>query len=47
MSHEEMERLVEKIYEQFDDKRKKQEAIDADILDLEELKAIEDKLKKK
>ena len=37
--------MVEKVYATFDEKRKKQESINADYQDLEELKQIEDKLK--
>jgi hypothetical protein len=40
-----MEKMVEKVYATFDKKRKKQEAINADYQDLEELKQLEDKLK--
>ena len=45
ISHNQMEKMVEKVYATFDEKRKKQEAIEADYQDLEELKQIEEKLK--
>jgi len=45
ISHAQMEKMVEKIYTTFDQKRKEQEAINADYQDLEELKQLEDKLK--
>jgi hypothetical protein len=45
ISHSQMEKMVEKVYATFDKKRKKQEAINADYQDLEELKQLEDKLK--
>ena len=41
ISTEQMKKIVEKVYETFDNKRKKQEAIEADYIDLEELKKIE------
>ena len=44
ISHEQMEEIVEKIYENYDSRRKKQDADNADIIDMEELKLIEDKL---
>lgn len=47
ISHEQMEKLVEKIYDKYDGLRKKQDAIIADAMDIEELAAIEEKLKKK
>ena len=47
ISHNQMEKMVEKVYATFDKKRKEQEAIEADFQDLEELKQIEDKLKVK
>ncbi|HOJ91141.1 MAG TPA: virulence RhuM family protein [Saprospiraceae bacterium] len=46
ISHEQMEQWVDKIYEAYDSKRKKQEAEQADALDMEELKVIENKIKK-
>jgi hypothetical protein len=46
ISHEQMEQWVDKIYEAYDSKRKKQEADQADALDMEELKVIENKIKK-
>ena len=45
ISNNQMEKMVEKVYETFDKKRKEQEAIEADFQDLEELKQIEDRLK--
>jgi hypothetical protein len=42
-----MEEMVEKVYVTFDEKRKKQEAIEADHQDMEELKQIEEKVKKR
>ena len=45
ISHNQMEKMVEKVYVTFDEKRKEQEAIEADFQDLEELKQIEDRLK--
>ncbi len=47
ISHEQMEQLVEKIYEKYNTTRKKQDAIDADAMDMAELKAIESKLNPK
>ncbi len=47
ISQEQMQQLVQKIYEKFDSNRKKQDAENAEALDLEDLKAIEDKLKMK
>lgn len=46
ISHEQMEQWVDKIYEAYDSKRKKREAEQADALDMEELKVIENKIKK-
>ena len=40
-----MEKMVEKVYSAFDEKRKEQEAIDADFQDLEELKQLEERVK--
>ena len=45
ISHTQMGKMVEKVYATFNEKRKKQEAINADYEDLEELKQIEEKLK--
>lgn len=45
ISKEQMEKMVEKVYATFDAKRKKQEAIEADHQDIEELKQIEEKVK--
>lgn len=47
ISNEQMKKMVEKVYETFDNKRKKQEAIEADYVDLEELKQIENLAKSK
>ena len=47
ISYEQMKEMVEKVYKTFDNKRKKQEAIDADYIDLEELKKIENLAKSK
>ncbi len=47
VSNAQMESHVEKLYEQFDQKRKDYEALNADKNDLEEIKAIENKLKKR
>ncbi len=47
VSNAQMESNVEKLYEQFDQKRKYFEALNADKNDLEEIKAIENKLKKR
>ncbi|MBP9490325.1 MAG: virulence RhuM family protein [Aliarcobacter sp.] len=47
ISHNQMEKMVEKVYATFDEKRKKQEAIEADYQDLEELKQIEERFKNK
>ena len=43
----EMENIVKKIYTDFDKKRKEYNAIQADIEDIEELKQIEESIKKK
>jgi hypothetical protein len=47
ISNAQMEDHVEKIYEQFDQKRKKYEASNADKNDLEEIEAIEHKIKER
>lgn len=47
ISYEQMKEMVEKVYKTFDNKRKKQEAIEADYIDLEELKKIENLAKSK
>jgi hypothetical protein len=47
ISYEQMKEIVEKVYKTFDHKRKKQEAIEADYIDLEELKKIENLAKSK
>ncbi|SHM45415.1 Uncharacterized conserved protein [Cyclobacterium lianum] len=46
ISHTAMEKQVRKIYDVFDDRRKKNEAQKADEADLEELKSLEEKIKK-
>lgn len=45
ISHTQMEKMVEKVYSAFDEKRKEQEAIEADFQDLEELKQLEERVK--
>lgn len=45
ISHTQMEKMVEKVYSAFDEKRKKREAIEADFQDLEELKQLEERVK--
>ncbi len=47
VSNEQMENYIEKVYEQFDQKRKEYEALKADQNDLEEIKAIEDMLRRR
>jgi hypothetical protein len=47
ISNEEMEKQVSKIYAQFDQRRKKYEALQADNEDLDELKNIVKKIKNK
>lgn len=47
VSNAEMETRVTDIYEKFDERRKKEDAIQTDINDLQELKLIEQKLSKK
>ncbi len=47
ISHTQMEKMVEKVYSAFDEKRKKEEVIEADNQDLEELKRIEERVKLK
>lgn len=47
ISYEQMKEMVEKVYKTFDNKTKKQEAIEADYIDLEELKKIENLAKSK
>ena len=47
ISNEQMKKMVESVYETFDAKRKKQEAIEADNQDLEELQKLEVKVKKR
>lgn len=45
ISHQQMEVMVEKVYETFDTERKRLEAIEADEEDLKELQQIEEKVK--
>ncbi len=45
ISHKQMEKRVEKIYEEFDTKRKKEEALKDDRIENEELKALDEKIK--
>ncbi|MDO9208786.1 MAG: virulence RhuM family protein [Sulfuricurvum sp.] len=45
VSHKQMEKMVEKVYETFDTGRKRMEAIEADAEDLKELEQIEVKVK--
>jgi len=45
ISHQKMEKATEAIYVEFDKRRKKQNAIDADNQDLKELRQLEKKLK--
>jgi hypothetical protein len=47
ISHEQMEALVEKVYAQFDARRRQDEALTADVLDAAELKVLEEQLKKR
>ncbi len=47
ISNEQMKKMVESVYETFDEKRKKHEAIEADNQDLEELRQLEAKVKKR
>lgn len=45
IGHEQMKKMVEKVYETFDAKRKAIEAIEADAEDLKELQQLEEKVK--
>jgi len=47
VSNKQMEMIVEKVYEEFNEKRKKYELEQADKEDLEELKMIENEIKNK
>lgn len=47
ISNEQMKKMVEFVYETFDEKRKKYEAIEADNQDLEALQQLEEKVKKR
>ena len=46
ISKEQMQKMVEKVYTTFDGNRKKKEAVEADAQDIEELKQIEQKIKR-
>ncbi|APD49946.1 virulence RhuM family protein [Francisella hispaniensis] len=46
VSRQQMQKMVERVYSEFDMKRKEQEAIEADIQDIEELKQIEQDIKR-
>lgn len=46
ISKSQMQKMVEKVYTTFDDKINKKEAIEADAQDIEELKKIEEKIKR-
>ncbi len=47
ISNEQMKKMVESVYETFDEKRKTYEAIESDNQDLEELQQLEAKVKKR
>jgi hypothetical protein len=47
ISHQEMEEIMDQRYENFDQKRKERDAQQADREDLETLKQIEKKIRKK
>ena len=47
MSKAQMENKVRDVYEEFDDRRKKYDALEADNKDIEEIKEIEEKLKRR
>ncbi len=47
ISNSQMEKIVEKLYEKFDTKRKSDDARQADAQDMEELKILENKIKNK
>ena len=47
ISNSQMEKIVEKLYEKFDEKRKSDDARQADAQDMEELKILENKIKNK
>ena len=47
ISHKQMEERVKTVYGEFDTKRKQQDAINADKQDLEELKQLEDQVKRR
>ena len=47
MSKAQMENKVRDVYEEFDDRRKKYDALEADKKDIEEIKEIEEKLKRR
>jgi len=45
ISNKEMEAIVEQIYEEFDTKRRKEEAEEADVQDFNELSELEQRIK--
>ena len=45
ISNAQMEKMVERVYQDFDTKRKQQEAQQADIEDLQDLKILEEEVK--
>lgn len=47
ISHEQMEHQTAELYFEFDQQRKKQEALEADLQDEADLKALEDKIKQR
>ena len=47
ISNAQMEKIIEKLYEKFDTKRKTDDARQADLQDMDELKILENKIKKK
>jgi hypothetical protein len=47
ISNAQMEKMIEKVYQEFDAKRKKEEAHQADAQDLEDIKKLEAELKKR
>jgi hypothetical protein len=44
VSNDEMEQRITSVYRQFDASRKLKDAKEADVLDLEELKSLENKI---
>ena len=47
ISHQQMEQQASELYLEYDQRRKQQEALEADQADELDLKALEDKLKKR